>query len=489
MKLTKSAVDSARPGTTDYELRDTIVPGFFCKITPAGRKVFMLSYRTPTGERRKPSLGTYGQITVDQARRLASDFLASVRGGADPSQERQVARIASTVKDLAGRFMVEHSEARNKPSTVRGNRTTLKVHVLPALGKIKITGVKRSDVADLVGRLRGKPTAANHCLSLLRKMLNLAELWGMQPERSNPRRHVKKYTGSKRTRLIMDEELTRFYAYLDRADAEGLEHPVLTLAIRLQFEFAARVSEVLLLEWEWIDLPNKRVVWPDSKTGGISKPLSAEAIRLLKEAPRYARSKFVIPALFDGSQPMTKNTYWAGWKRILEQANLPHCGTHAVRHRAATDIANSGVPVKVGMALTAHKTLTMFMRYVHTEDDPIRAAAETVAARRRSVVAGPSKAEPPAEEAVPPSEAQPITIAPSRPAIPRASPARTDEDRDGQLPPISRSSRREPSGPSGVGGKGGRERGDAACLIAAPPTRAGRRRRSCGVRVTLTTPA
>ena len=29
---------------------------------------------------------------------------------------------------------------------------------------------------------------------------------------------------------------------------EGLEHPILTLAVRLQFEFAARMSEVLLLE-------------------------------------------------------------------------------------------------------------------------------------------------------------------------------------------------------------------------------------------------
>lgn len=78
MKLTKSAVDSARPEARDYEIRDTVVPGFFCKITRAGRKVFMLSYRTPTGERRKPSLGTYGQITVDQARKLAQDFLAGV---------------------------------------------------------------------------------------------------------------------------------------------------------------------------------------------------------------------------------------------------------------------------------------------------------------------------------------------------------------------------------------------------------------------------
>ena len=40
------------------------------------------------------------------------------------------------------------------------------------------------------------------------------------------------------------------------------------------------------------------------------------------------------------------------------------------------------------MALTAHKTVTMFMRYVHTEDDPIRQAAETVASRRRIVVQG-----------------------------------------------------------------------------------------------------
>ena len=388
IKLTKSAVDTARPTARDYEIRDTIVPGFLCKITPAGRKTFMLSYRTPTGERRKPALGTYGQITVDQARKLAQDFLASVRGGADPSHERQIARTAPTVKDLSDRFMVEHSEARNKPSTVKGNRITLKVHLLPALGKIKVADVKRSEIADLIGRLRDRPTAANHSLSLLRKMFNLAELWGLRPDGTNPCRHVKKYAGSKRTRLITDDELARLYAYLDHADAEGLEHPLLTLAIRLQFDFAARMSEVLELQWEWIDFTHRRVVWPDSKTGGMSKPLSAEAAMLLRAAPRYQGSKFVVPALFDGSKPMSKHTYWAGWRRILERAGLPHCGTHAVRHRAATDIANSGVPVKVGMALTAHKTVTMFMRYVHTEDDPIREAAETVASRRRKVVQG-----------------------------------------------------------------------------------------------------
>ncbi|WP_330999998.1 integrase arm-type DNA-binding domain-containing protein [Pseudothauera nasutitermitis] len=33
-----------------------------------GRKVFMLQYRTNAGERRKPALGQYGELTVDQAR-------------------------------------------------------------------------------------------------------------------------------------------------------------------------------------------------------------------------------------------------------------------------------------------------------------------------------------------------------------------------------------------------------------------------------------
>ncbi len=41
------------------------MPGFLCKITPLGRKVFMLQYRTNAGEHRKPALGQYGELTVE----------------------------------------------------------------------------------------------------------------------------------------------------------------------------------------------------------------------------------------------------------------------------------------------------------------------------------------------------------------------------------------------------------------------------------------
>jgi hypothetical protein len=71
IKLTKTAADAAQPQAQAVELRDTVVPGFLCKITPAGRKVFMLQYRTNSGERRKPALGLFGELTVEQARVMA----------------------------------------------------------------------------------------------------------------------------------------------------------------------------------------------------------------------------------------------------------------------------------------------------------------------------------------------------------------------------------------------------------------------------------
>ena len=388
LKLTKTVVDIAQPEKDPYEIRDTAIPGFLLKVTPAGRKVFMVAYVANNGQRRKPAIGRFGEITVEQARVIAQDWLADVRKGKDPGAEKSVARRAPTVKELFERFITDYSEPRNKPSTVEANRGYGKLYILPQLGRLKVADVTRADISSLMKKMAKFPTNANRVLSAVRKMFNMAEVWGLRPDGSNPCRHVPKFPERGKTRLITDTELKRLYAYLNKAEAEGLEHPFILLAIRLQFEFAARMSEILKLEWAWVDLDNCRVAWPDSKTGGMSKPMSAEAVRLLGAAPRLEKSPYVCPSIFDPNRPMSKHTYYKGWRRILGRAGLPRIGTHGIRHRSATDIANSGIPVKVGMALTAHRTVTMFMRYVHTEDDPVRAAAEAVASRRQGLIGG-----------------------------------------------------------------------------------------------------
>lgn len=393
IKLTKSAVDAAQPQAQPIELRDTLVPGFLCKITPAGRKVFMLQYRTNAGERRKPALGLYGELTVEQARSLAQNWLAEVRRGGDPGAAKAEARKAPTVKELCAKFMEDYSKHRNKPSTQKGYQGNIDRNIIPILGRMKVQDVKRPDVAAMMKKLDYKPGEANKALAVLRKMFNLAEVWGYRPDGSNPCRHIPLYTGGKTTRLITDDEMAKLFRHLEQIETEGLVPYVIPLAIRLQFEFAARRSEIVLLEWEWIDLENRRVVWPDSKTGGMSKPMSEEAYRLLSTAPRQEGNPYVLPSPRHPGEHLTTGEYYNGWSRTLKAAGVPHVGTHGIRHRSATDIANSGIPVKVGMVLTAHKTVTMFMRYIHTEDDPVRQAAELVANRRQTITGARKPAE------------------------------------------------------------------------------------------------
>ena len=413
IKLTKSVVDAATFRAKEYELRDIAVPGFLLKVTPAGRKIFMLQYRTNTGERRKPAIGRFGELTVEQARSIAQDWLADVRKGKDPSAEKTAARDASSVKDLCTKFIEDYSKPKNRPRTVESNQGYIDRHIL---GTLKVREVTRSDVSSLIARMKKTPVTANRVLSCLRKMFNMAEVWGFRDDGTNPCRHIPKYPENGKTRLITDDEMVRLFNYLERADVEGLEHPFLALGIRLQFAFAARMSEITSMEWDWVDFANRRVVWPDSKTGEISKPMSEDIVALLTNAPRLEGSPYVVPSIFKAERPMSQATYSRGWKRILERSEVPHIGTHGIRHRATTEIANSGVPVKVGMRLTAHKTVTQFMRYVHTEDGPVRAAAETVASRRLVVLSGQRTSPQPTHNVMVVQSAKPPKAPVARPA-------------------------------------------------------------------------
>ena len=181
------------------------------------------------------------------------------------------------MKEYCLTFMEDYSRQRNKPSTQRGYQGVIDRCIIPIMGRMKVQDVKRPDVAALMKKLAHKPAEANRTFGVLRKMFNLAEVWGLRPDGTNPCRHVPMFPPGKETRLIVDDELVRIFRHLEHLEAEGLENYVIPLAIRLQFEFAARRSEICPLEWDWIDLEKRRVVWPDSKTGGISKPMSEEA--------------------------------------------------------------------------------------------------------------------------------------------------------------------------------------------------------------------
>jgi len=81
--------------------------------------------------------------------------------------------------------------------------------------------------------------------------------------------------------------------------------------------------------------------WPDSKTGGMAKPTSAEAVRLLEAAPRLEKPPYVCPSIFDPNRPISKHTYYKGWRLILGRAGLPPIGTHGIARRPISQTPES----------------------------------------------------------------------------------------------------------------------------------------------------
>lgn len=70
VKLTKTIIDETRPQEKELLIFDSLVSGFGLRVSPGGRKSFILQYRFRRRTRRL-TLGTYGTMTLDQARSRA----------------------------------------------------------------------------------------------------------------------------------------------------------------------------------------------------------------------------------------------------------------------------------------------------------------------------------------------------------------------------------------------------------------------------------
>ena len=112
--MTKSAIDGFAVAERDTVYWDQGLPGFGVKVTPRGRKVFIVMYRLGgAGSRlRKYTIGPYGRITLPMARAQAQKIFAARLDGRDPAEEKHQARrrlVVDQVEDLVETFIRERS--------------------------------------------------------------------------------------------------------------------------------------------------------------------------------------------------------------------------------------------------------------------------------------------------------------------------------------------------------------------------------------------
>ncbi|MCC6007216.1 MAG: integrase arm-type DNA-binding domain-containing protein, partial [Rhodobacteraceae bacterium] len=221
-KLTKRIVDAAESQPAEYFVWDSDIPGFGLRVLPSGRKGYVVQYRAGRRSRRI-SLGPSTVLTCEQARSRAIAIVAAARNGEDPAAERDAGRKAITVKELAERFDMEHIAVRLKASTATEYRRNLRRFILPALGQLTVTSITRADVAKFHHDMRHIPYQANRCLEVVSKMFSLAEMWGLRPDGTNPRKHIRKYPEEKRERFLSAAELRRIGEVLREMEVEGIE--------------------------------------------------------------------------------------------------------------------------------------------------------------------------------------------------------------------------------------------------------------------------
>jgi integrase len=374
-KLTKRNIEAAEVRPTDYFLWDDELPGFGLRVLPSGRKQYVVQYRA--GRRpRRISLGPSTVLTCDQARNRAITIIAAVRNGEDPAGRRDAQREALTVSELADRFEDEHIALRLKESTAKGYRRSLERFVLPVLGRLRVTEVNRADIAKLHHDMRDIPYDANRCLEIVSKMFNLAEMWGLRPEGTNPRKHIKKYPEKKRERFLSTAELRCVGEVLREMEQEGIELPSGIAAVRLLMLTGCRLGEIMRLKWEYVDLDGRALCLPDSKTGAKTVHLGQPAVDVLKAIKRVKDNPWVIVGTLPGAPLYDLQPFW---QRVRARAGLNDARIHDLRHTFASTAVAAGQSLPMIGKLLGHTQVQTTARYAHLAADPIRLAADDVA--------------------------------------------------------------------------------------------------------------
>ncbi|SFU21828.1 site-specific integrase [Sedimentitalea nanhaiensis] len=379
-KLTKRTVDALRPKSRDYFVWDSQIAGFGLRVMPSGAKTYQAQYRKG-GRTRRVSLGRHGKITVDEARKLAKDVMGQVAMGENPAEDISQHRKAPTVAALCERFFESHVMERCKPTTQREYRRAIDLFINPAMGSFKVVDVERKDIAELHHRFRDKPYQANRTLGVLSKMFNLAEIWGLRPDGSNPCRHVPKYREMKRERYLSRTELQRLGQVLSDVERDGSETPYIVAAFRLLILTGCRLGEIQTLKWDYITPDGMEL--PDTKTGARRIPLPQAARAVLSALPHSPGNPYVIAGKLEGRHA---TDFQHPWRRIRDRAGLPNVRIHDLRHTYASNAVSSGMPIQMVGRLLGHTQIQTTMRYAHLADDPVRRAAEENASALNSII-------------------------------------------------------------------------------------------------------
>jgi integrase/predicted DNA-binding transcriptional regulator AlpA len=393
IKLTRRSVESQAPAEHgDLFLWDSEVLGFGVKISPAGRRSYVLQYRFG-GRARRFTIGAHGSPwTPDTARDQAKILMGQISAGEDPQEAKLGARREMTVAELCDLYLAEGLATR-KSTSITSARSDIENHIKPLLGSKRASLVSRQDVDRLLldvaagktakraktdkrrglSQVRGGRGAANAAVVTLSAAFGFAVARKVRPD--NPAFRVRRFPERKIERFLSPAELARLGEAISAAEALGVESASALAAIRLLVLTGCRKSEILTLRRAHVDIHHRCLRLPDSKTGAKVVHVGAAAIKVIEAIPEAPGNPFLLPG-WNGQGALVN--LQSVWKRIRKAAGLEDVRLHDLRHAfASLGVAGGDSLVIVG-ALLGHRSAKTTERYAHLAEHPVKDAANRI---------------------------------------------------------------------------------------------------------------
>jgi integrase len=388
---------------------DSDLQGFGIRLSPTGRRTFVIVGTTAAGKQIKHKVGVFGRITPEQARQIAARKLGELAAGRDLVQERHEARAAErarlaapTLQELASAFVERHSRLHKR--TAAKDEHLLRKWILPHLGASRRAAeITHAEVAALHRSMSARPYQANRCLSLVGTMFAKGIAWGMV-EMNPAKGGITRFREHPRQRYLTPDEISRLLAALDQHPRRASAN-----AIRLMMYSGCRRGEALGAKWSEFDLD--AAIWHRPHVRLKQRrdhhlPLSPAAVDILREikadqeATRAAAKKrgiLVSPAEYlfpagTGREHLTEVAHT--WSSVTKTAELHNCRLHDLRHAFASVAVSAGMSLPMIGALLGNSSPSTTSRYAHLLDQPLREATAAISSKIEEYARRPAKVVP-----------------------------------------------------------------------------------------------
>jgi integrase len=351
LRLTKSVIDDLAVLSKDTVYWDAGLPGFGVKVTPKGRKVFIVMYRLAgAGSRlRKYTIGPYGRITLPMARAQAQKIFAARLDGRDPAEEKKQSRrrlVVDRIDDLIERFIQEHV---SRVGTSKRLTNLLRRDVIPYWGTKSIHEIKKRDVSDLVSLIAQRNAHASHRLL---KTLKTFFKWCVGRaviDFSSAEGLSSGYRETSRDRVLTDQELAAIIL-----GARQMPHPyggiVEFLALTGQ-----RREEVAQLKRDELDENSRTWAIPGSRT----KNKKAHIVHLSELAWRVVAKTPEGDLVFGTSRGKRFQAFGKGKRALDKLSRINGWRLHDLRRTIVSGMARLGVPPHVADKILNHQAGTI----------------------------------------------------------------------------------------------------------------------------------